>query len=414
VTTFDITLVEARRLALRAQGLTSSSTRTDDAGPRAQRNAVRRVLDQLGAVQLDTISVLARSHELVAYARLGPIARHSVEGGYWSDPATAFEYWSHAACVLPISMFPWFAFRRREFRIRGKRWHDVPTSALKGILARLAAEGPLTTSELGGAKVGTDWWNWSDTKIAVEWLWDIGEVVVTRRTGWRRVYDLPERAIPAALLTPDPTDAECLAHLVGASGRTLGVATIADIADVHRLSTAQVRSVIGESGLVKVAVAGWPDNCYADPAALEQIGKPVRTPTTLLSPFDSLIWHRARTARLFGIEHRLEAYTPAAKRVHGYFAMPVLHRGQLIARVDPGREQATLVAKRVTFEPASDKAVVDSIDGVAAALRNAATWVGAMNIRVDQVTPPALAGRLRSAVRQPTATSASSTSRMSP
>jgi uncharacterized protein YcaQ len=218
----------------------------------------------------------------------------------------------------------------------------------------------------------------------------------------------------ADLLTPDPTDAECLAHLVGASGRTLGVATIADIADVHRLSTAQVRSVIGESGLVKVAVAGWPDNCYADPAALEQIGKPVRTPTTLLSPFDSLIWHRARTARLFGIEHRLEAYTPAAKRVHGYFAMPVLHRGQLIARVDPGREQATLVAKRVTFEPASDKAVVDSIDGVAAALRNAATWVGAMNIRVDQVTPPALAGRLRSAVRQPTATSASSTSRMSP
>ena len=148
------------------------------------------MLRRVSAVQLDTISVLARSHELVAYARLGAVARSAVERAYWHPrrPAT-FEYWSHAACLLPVEEWPYYEFRRRAFRARGMRWHRSHASVCADVLARLRAEGPLTATQLGGAKNGGAWWDWSDTKIAVEWLLDTGEVICAQRTGWRRVYD---------------------------------------------------------------------------------------------------------------------------------------------------------------------------------------------------------------------------------
>ncbi len=163
------------------------------------------MLRRVGAVQLDTISVLARSHELVAYARLGAIPRSSIERAYWHPrAATAFEYWSHAACVLPLQEWPFYAFRRRAFIARGSRWHQSHPAVCAEVLARIRAEGPLTTTELGGSKNGGPWWDWSATKIAVEWLLDTGEVICARRIGWRRVYDLPERVLPAELLNADP------------------------------------------------------------------------------------------------------------------------------------------------------------------------------------------------------------------
>src|SRR3954471_19766244 len=207
---------EARRMALRAQGLLGAPDR---------RGGVPALLRALGAVQLDTISVLARSHEFVLYARLGPVGREAVEQAYWPRPPAASEYWSHAACVLPLAEWPWFAFRRRAFRARGLRWHEVPHDALGGFLERLRAEGPLTTKEIGGAKAGAEWWEWSQAKVAMEWLLDIGEVVCVERRGWRRVYDLPERAVPAESLARDPSDEECLTRLVAQAGRALGVAT---------------------------------------------------------------------------------------------------------------------------------------------------------------------------------------------
>ena len=159
------------------------------------------MLRRVGAVQLDTISVLARSHELVAYARLGPVAASAVERGLLArGRPTTFEYWSHAACILPIEEWPYYAFRRRAFAARGQRWHQVSEEACAEVLGRLRAEGPLTATQLGGAKAGGPWWDWSETKIAVEWLLDTGQVVCVRRTGWRRVYDLPERVLPAELL----------------------------------------------------------------------------------------------------------------------------------------------------------------------------------------------------------------------
>src|SRR5713101_9960108 len=249
-----ITPDESRRMTLRAQGFLGANSwnRT--------RGGVAAMLRRVGAVQLDTISVLARSHELVAYARLGPVSRQQIEQAYWhaTKPA-AFEYWAHAACVLPVEQWPYFAFRRRALRARGVRWHQSHQETCDKVLARLRAEGPLTATELGGAKGGGPWWDWSDVKIAAEWLLDIGEVVCVRRDGWRRVYDLPERVLPDELLGAEPSDAECLAHLAGVTARALGVATQADLTEYHRLSLTQTRlmtDAVLAAGLTPVAIAG--------------------------------------------------------------------------------------------------------------------------------------------------------------
>ncbi len=393
---------EARHLTLRAQGLI---------GTEGRRGGVGGMLRRVGAVQLDTISVLARSHELVAYARLGAIGRERVEQAYW-NPArpAAFEYWSHAACVLPIEEWPYYALRRRVFAQRGLRWHQSHPGVCEKVLARIRTEGPMTATELGGAKNGGAWWDWSATKIAVEWLLDLGDVICVRRSGWRRVYDLPERVLPAGVLRSEPTNEECVIHLAAVAGRALGVVTQRDLVDYQRLSYRGVgfrqiglRLTPAESataaGLVPVeiaagrggpAVRGW-----ADPAAVGPGGVPGRRGrhrTTLLSPFDSLVWDRRRTLRVFGFEHSLEAYVPAPKRVHGYFTMPLLAGGRLLGRVDPARSGTTLVARKLTMDKPS------AAEPMARALVEAASWVGCDNVKLGQVEPPHLEARLRAAL----------------
>ncbi|MFF5131726.1 winged helix-turn-helix domain-containing protein [Streptomyces syringium] len=377
---------EARRMALRAQGLLGAPDR---------RAGVRGVLRHLGAVQLDTISVLARSHELVPYARLGAVGRAAVESAYWSGDH-AFEYWSHAACILPVEEWPHFAFRRRAMKARGHRWHVMQDSerSCAAVRDRLRADGPLTATELGGAKNGGEWYDWSETKIAVEWLLDTGEVVCTRRRGWKRVYDLAERAVPDALLHDDIDDIECTRRLVTQAGAAMGVATRADLADYHRLKGDQVDAVIAATGLVPVEVEGWSKPAWADPAALaaESSSKGGRHRTTLLSPFDSLIWDRPRTERIFGFTHRLEAYVPKPKRMHGYFAMPLLAGGRLLGRVDPAREGTTLVARQVSLD--GPRAVAP----MARALREAAEWVGCDSVRIERCDDAKLAAALVAAL----------------
>ncbi|GAB1335946.1 crosslink repair DNA glycosylase YcaQ family protein [Streptomyces sp. E-15] len=368
-----LTADDARRIALRAQGLLGAPDR---------RAGVRGVLRHLGAVQLDTISVLARSHELVPYARLGAVGRPAVEAAYWTD-THAFEYWSHAACLLPIEEWPHFAFRRRAYRDRPHWHHELPAGAYEQVIKQLRAEGPLTATELGGAKKTNDWWDWSGTKVAVERALMYGEVVCVERRGWKRVYDLAERAVPDALLHDELDDTECLRRLVRLAGESLGVGTRADIADYHRLKGEQVDAVIADSGLVPVEVEGWGRPAWADPEALAAPPRG-RHRTTLLSPFDSLIWERARTERIFGFSHRLEAYVPKPKRIHGYFAMPVLAGGRLVGRVDPAREGRTLVARQVTLD--GPKAV----PAVARALVEAAAWVDCTNVRVERADAPEL------------------------
>jgi uncharacterized protein YcaQ len=396
-------------MTLRAQGLLGATPW------RASRAGVSAMLRQVGAVQLDTISVLARSHELVAYARLGPVAREQIEQAYWPPGAPlAFEYWAHAACVLPLEQWPYFAFRRRAFAARGLRWHQSHAETCEKVLARLRAEGPLTAAQLGGAKAGGPWWDWSEVKIAVEWLLDMGEVICVRRAGWRRVYDLPERVLPAELRDRDPTDLECLTYLAAVAARALGVVSHADLVDYHRLSfparqgtfTGMAADAAQAAGLVPVTLtgpAGGPgrgspardSRGWADPAALARASERGRHRVTLLSPFDSLVWDRKRTLRMFGFQHSLEAYVPRHKRVHGYYTMPLLAGGWLAGRVDPGREGRTLVARKVSLERAS------AAEPMAQALREAATWVGCDDVRLEQVEPPGHAARLAAALRLP-------------
>ncbi|MFI8822193.1 winged helix-turn-helix domain-containing protein [Streptomyces sp. NPDC053431] len=382
----ELSADEARRIALRAQGFLGAPDR---------RAGVRGVLRHLGQVQLDTISVLARSHELIPYARLGAVGRRTVEDAYWTASSEgaaaprphAFEYWSHAACILPIEEWPLFAFRRRAYRDRPHWGHQLSDGAYEAVIAQLRAEGPQTATELGGAKNKGEWWDWSDSKIAVERALMYGEVVVTERRGWKRVYDLAERAVPDALLHDDLDDTECLRRLVRQAGEALGVGTRADIADYHRIKAEAFDAVVADSGLVPVTVAGWGKPAWADPAALATEPRG-RHRTTLLSPFDSLIWERARTERVFGFTHRLEAYVPKQKRVYGYFAMPVLAGGRLVGRVDPARDGRTLVARQVSLE--GPKAV----PAVATALREAAAWVGCDAVAVERVDAPELAPEL--------------------
>ncbi|AUG77530.1 hypothetical protein CFP65_2709 [Kitasatospora sp. MMS16-BH015] len=369
-----LTADEARLIALRAQGLLGAPDR---------RAGVPGVVRALGAVQLDTISVLARSHELVPYARLGAVGRPAVEQALWGSGQT-FEYWSHAACVLPIEEWPLFAFRRRAYRAKGGLWEfRVGPEAYRGVLDRLRAEGPLTSTDLGGAKRTGEWWDWSDTKIAVERALAFGDVVCTDRRSWKRVYDLAERAVPAGLYGQEPTDAECARQLIAQAGRALGVATRSDLMDYYRLKAGLFDQALPESGLVPVEVAGWPAPAWADPAALATAPRG-RHRTTLLSPFDSLVWERPRTERIFGMTHRLEAYTPKHKREHGYFAMPLLAGGRLVGRVDPAREGRTLVARQVSLDAPRH------LPALAAALREAAEWVGCDDVRVERLADEAL------------------------
>jgi uncharacterized protein YcaQ len=385
----ELSADEARRLTLRAQGMLGAPDR---------RGGVPALLQRLAAVQLDTISVLARSHELVAYARLGAVGREAVERAYWTPPAPgrpapAFEYWAHAACILPADQWPLYAFRRRHYTARGWRWHAVDPKTCDTVLARLQAEGPMTTTDLGGAKRGGVWWDWSDVKVAVEYLLDTGAVVCTERRAWKRVYDLPERALPTDVVArgDDLDDDACRRALVRIAGRALGVATRGDLADFHRITQAHVAAVVDDTELVPVRVRGWDRPAWADPDLLAAGTPRGRHRTTLLSPFDTLVWDRARTERIFGFTHRLEAYTPAPKRVHGYFAMPLLAGGRLVGRVDPGRDGTTLVAKTLTVEP-------KAIGAMAGALREAASWVGCDRVALGVVRPESARPALEAAL----------------
>ena len=432
--TVELSVAEARAVVLRAQGLVPGVLPLR-ASQAARASLVRRtaavdaVVRQLGAVQLDTVSVLARSHELVQYARLGAVGRDAVEAAYWGGgsglehphEATTFEYWSHAASVLPVEEWPLFAFRRRAYKRRGFHWHKEPTKAIAQVRRQLTAEGPLTTTQMGGAKKGSDWWDWSDTKVAVEWLLFLGEVVCVRRVGWRRVYDLADRAIapehrePAAgeSWTDDegisgPDDDTCLRGLLERSVRVMGVGTFADVVDVHRLGPSRtltrphleslIDDLVAEGRVAIVEVEGWKGPAYADPAALSDL-TPGRSRTTLLSPFDSLVWHRERTSRLFGFDYTMELYVPQDQRVHGYFTMPVLHGGRLVARVDPKREKDVLHARHVTFETGKRGAVpASAVTGTAAALREAASWVGSTSLALGRVVPESARPALESAL----------------
>ncbi len=388
----ELSADEARRLALLAQALSGTPDRV---------GGVPSMLRRLGAVQLDTISVLARSHELVAYARLGAVGRAAVEDAYWGRPARAFEALAHAMCILPIELWPHFAARRR----RSARWvhprRPPDARVMRRVVDELRARGPLTATDLGGSRSraprpATVWWHWSAEKIALERLLAIGTVACVERRAWRRVYDLADRAIPARLRAIEHDDPTCQATLVALAADRLGVGTLADLAGYFGgMTRVEAVAAVERARLTAVRVRGWDEPAWMAPTALAALsaGRLGRAgPPTLLSPFDSLVWDRPRAARIFGFTHRLEAYVRAPDRVHGYFAMPVLARGRLVGRVDPGRDGTTLLAKRASGEPAV-------APEMARALVAAAEWVGCDDVSVLEARPASLRPALRAALR---------------
>lgn len=364
---------EATRIALFAQGLRGARP---GGGPKA-------LVRHLRGVQIDTISVLARSHELVAYARLGAVPKKKIEAAYWGPQSETFEYWSHAACVLPLELWPAFAAQRRARATRGFRWHQLQDHrrSCAEVERELRERGPLTARELGGAKKGGEWWDWSEVKIAAEWLLDIGTIASRERRGFERVYDLTERAIAPALREEELDDESCALRLVESAGRAMGVATASDLAAYHGMRSRTVRDIVDATSLRAIRVEGWRDVAYLSRDAEAGLRPGLRGRTVLLSPFDSLLWDRARLERLFGLAYRLEAYVPAARRVVGYFAMPILSGERLIALVDPKRDGTALHARHVVVYDAH------ALERIATALREAATWVRCEHVVIERVTP---------------------------
>lgn len=379
---------QARQAILSAQGLLSAPLPSE---------SLTKQVDQLGAVQLDTISVLARSHELVAHARHADLTREQIEQTYWGGKSH-FEYWSHAACILPIDRWPLFSFRRRA-ALERDLWNGVTKKSINAVKKRLANEGGLTTTDLGGGRKSSDWWDWSETKSTVEWMLVTGEVTCTKRVGWRRVYSLSENAIPKKYFYDLPND-EAIYQLLLDALRSQGVATFNDILDVHRLKKGEATrkawtKFLETPGIVSINIPGWQDTYYAFETSLKTPNK-TKTNSVLLSPFDSLVWHRPKLEEVFGMTYRIEAYTPKEKRYYGYFAMPVLVGDEIVARVDPKRNGKTLTINRVVFESA--KPSEKQLEGTANAIKRAAQWVNCDSIEITSVVPQSAVKKLRQLV----------------
>jgi uncharacterized protein len=397
-----LSLDQARRVALAAQGL-AAPPRAGRAGPAT----LRATLERLGAIQIDSINVVARSHELVLAARAGAHDRGAFDRVVYHRRA-GFEYWGHAASFLPMTHYRLCLPRMRRLAESTRGWwvdlRRRNQHLYAPVLDRIRAEGPLAASAFrdpDGPRRGS-WWDWAPAKHVLEDLFDRGTLLVHDRVNFERRYDLAERVLPAGIDTSEPTPAEAARELTLLAARHLGVGTGADLADYYRLPSAQVRKALAEllsDGLLQeVAVEGWARPAYLLPGT--RVPRRLSHPPVLLSPFDSLIWSRERTERLFGFVYRLEVYVPAAKRVHGYYTMPVLASGRLVARVDPkhDRQAGRLLLRSLQLEPAADPA--GALAATAAAAGRLAAHLGTDRVEVGDAMPAALASSLRATLRR--------------
>jgi len=376
----------ARRIALAAQGFAEQRP----AGPVDVRR-LRRMVDRLAVVQIDSVNVLSRSHYLPAFSRLGPYPRSSLDG-LAGRRHELFEFWAHEASFLPVRLHPSLRWRMADaeqhawgsmVRIQRER-----PGYVQEILARVREGGPLKASDLDEKRPDRpgSMWNWHAGKVALEWLFYTGALTARERTaGFERIYDLTERVLPAHVLnapTPDPADA--IRELVRTAARALGVATERDLRDYFRLKPAPTRRAIAELAdageLLPVDVTGWGAPAWLDPDAHRPRWIRARA---LLSPFDSLVWERPRVERIFGFRYRLEIYTPAAKRVHGYYVLPFLLGDQLVARVDlkADRQAGLLKVQAAHAEEGAERALVSA--GLAEELRLMADWLELDDVEVS-------------------------------
>ena len=328
-----LTQEQARRAALGAQGF----YRPAPPG-RVDRRHFRRLFDDIGLLQLDSVNVVERSHYLPVFARLGGYAKADLNS-YTVDSGEVFEYWGHEASLLPVELYPYFRHRMAAHRPwrRVRALLEEHPDYIETVYDELVERGPLTVGDLAdpGSRKG-NWWGWGNGKVALEWLFATGRITAYRSTNFTRVYDLPERVIAAQFLEAEPVpQPEAYRHLLALAARHHAVGTAADLADYYRLHLPTARPVLAamaERGeLVEVDVAGWRGPVYAEP----ELSLPRREPrSALLSPFDPVVWARDRAERLFDFHYRIEIYVPQPIRVYGYYVLPFLLDGELVARVD--------------------------------------------------------------------------------
>ncbi|HEY0615006.1 MAG TPA: crosslink repair DNA glycosylase YcaQ family protein [Candidatus Elarobacter sp.] len=379
----EISVAEARRIALAAQGFA-------DPAPRGavDRRLLRRVFSRTGLIQIDSVNVLARSHYLPTFSRLGPYDREVLERAAYGRDRFLFEYWGHEASLIPVELQPFLRWRMERARRGLDTWGRISQIIQHepGVLKRLrevvAERGPIAASGFEGARGKGSWWGWSDVKIGLEALFWCGEITTAYRKGFERVYDLPERVLPRAVIdAPTPTEEDAQRELIRIAARCHGIASERDLRDYFRLDLAGARARVEEltdaGELQRVQVHGLRGDRY--------LARGARLPRrieaqALLSPFDSLVWERARNRELFDFDFRLEIYTPQHKRVHGYYVLPFLLGDRLVARVDlkHDRQAGVLRAHAVHLEPHAARAAVEP--ALREELGAMAGWLGAERV----------------------------------
>jgi uncharacterized protein len=389
---------EARRIALAAQGFADPRP----AG-RVDRRHLRRVLDRMGVVQIDSVNVLVRSQELPLFARLGPHPRSLLPDA--TEQGELFEYWVHEASHVPTGHYHLHRWRmERPHRWGGvRRFVDTRADFIDDVRRYVADHGPIAAGDLAqrrGPK-GT-WWDWDDGKVALEYLFHAGVVSARRRrSDFARLYDLTERIVPAeALDRAVPSECDARKQLLVMAAHSYGVATLDDLADYHRQQTTVCRpladELVEEGRLERVEVEGWARPAFLHPSASvpRRIGA-----RALLSPFDPLVWYRPRVERLFGMRYRIEIYVPPAKRQYGYYVLPFLLGDELVGRVDlkADRQRRVLMVQSAWAEPGVDIGPSGVVaEELHAELDMMAAWLGLEGLEVTGRgdLSPALATRV--------------------
>ncbi len=395
MTSRTLSVREARRIALAAQGFAGAGSEARSASAPTSRRELARMADALGVLQIDSVNVIARAHTLPGFSRLGAYEITDLDAlAYGGRKRRLFEYWGHEASLLPVSLQPLLRWRMaRAASGLGiytglARFGRERADLIEKVAREVEVRGPLAASELSGQATGKGaggWWGWSDSKRAIEWLFWAGRVTTfTRRGAFERVYDLTERVLPRAIIdAPTPSVADAQRALLRRSAAALGIATERCLRDYYRLDLADTRARLSElveaGELLPVTVRGWERPAFLWHKARQprRIGA-----SALLAPFDPLIWQRERTEELFGARVRLEIYTPAHKRQHGYYVLPFLLGERIVARLDlkADRQAGTLAVLASHGEP--DIAPESIIDPLAAELALMARWLGLPRIRI--------------------------------
>src|SRR5215213_2898060 len=377
----------------------------------ATRDDVLDTIRRIGVLQIDSISVVARSPYLVLWSRIGAY------DPVWLDELLAegelFEYWSHAACFIPIDDYGLYRRLMLGKTDKTRAWMEAHPDALERVMGRIRQDGPVRSAEFArtDGKAG-GWWEWKPEKRALEHLFAAGELMISRRENFHRVYDLRERVLANAL--PDwedalaPNEEEVRRALALKAVRALGVSLARWVPDYFRTPKKGVAGLLeelaDEGELVRAGIEGLDEPAYVHPDNArpgEKIlsGGLRSSVTTLLSPFDPVVWDRARALELFDFEYKIEVYTPAARRRYGYYSLPILHNGALVGRLDAKahRKQETFEVKAIHLEP--DTPVNDDlVSGLAGALRDCAGWHGTPEVLVRRSDPSELTDTLRFAL----------------